>query len=179
MQSPRQNASGRNTAQHLPFISKQYLLYLLEGFAIPRLLEMSAILVKSIHTAGQNNLAVTPRVSKLERAFCALTVSDLIPSFFFFLPFFQLPAEWLAEKTKRLVLLSERPVFQFSHETQALRQSKRRVLCKRGGKLTVCSTWDGTESDSENKQRNPCPLPSMLLSPLTVAGACQRLTSSL
>lgn len=92
VQSPRQNASGRNTAQHLPFISKQYLLYLLKGFAIPRLLEVSAILVKSIHTAGQNNLAVTPRVSKLERAFCALTVSDLIPSFFFFPFFFPTPS---------------------------------------------------------------------------------------
>lgn len=86
VQSPRQNTSGRNRAQHLPFISKQYLLYLLKGFAIPRLLEMSAIFVKSIHFAGQNNLAVTPWISKLERAFCALRVSDLIP-FIFFPPF--------------------------------------------------------------------------------------------
>lgn len=34
--------------------------YLLKGFAVPQASEMSEILVKSIHFAGQNNLSVIP-----------------------------------------------------------------------------------------------------------------------
>lgn len=78
------------------------------------------MLVKSIHTAGQNNLAVTPCVSKVEQAFCALKVSDLIPffPFFFFPP--PLAPSGVASRENGFVLLTEThfPVFSQNPSTE-------------------------------------------------------------